>query len=55
VVGVNDHASPEGWLRDAGKYVVLNNTSYHRSDIISVSVSVSEHRSRSGFTNMEGT
>jgi hypothetical protein len=53
VVEVNDHFSPESWLRSAGKYILLNGTSYRRDDIISVS-SVLRHRPRHGFTSMEG-
>ena len=52
VIQVSDYTSPDGWLRDEGKYVVLNNTSYRRDDIISVSIS--ERRARHGFTNMGG-
>jgi hypothetical protein len=50
IVPVRDHDTPEAWLRDAPGIVVLNRNSYSKKDF----VSVSEHKTTKGFTNMAG-
>jgi len=47
---VHENDTAESFLRDAGKHVLLNGTTYLKEDI----VSVTEQKPRKGSTNMEG-
>ena len=49
-ISAHENDTPEAWLKDQGKHVLLNGTTYLKDDI----VRVTEHKTHKGSTNMEG-